>query len=73
MRIDGSICSTNIPTVGIKQERRYNYESCSALNLLVGPARFELATNGLKVLLDGTIVNSNELRSLCIILIFNNI
>ena len=39
----------NIPTVGIKQKSRYNFNSCSGLLILVGPTRFELVTNGLKV------------------------
>ena len=39
----------NIPTVGIKQKSRYNFNSCSGLLFLVGPTRFELVTNGLKV------------------------
>ncbi len=39
----------NIPTMGIKQKSRYNFNSCSGFCILVGPARFELATNGLKV------------------------
>ncbi len=39
----------NIPAAGIKQKSRYNFNSCSGLCILVGPARFELATNGLKV------------------------
>ena len=34
---------------GNKQKSRYNFNSCSGLCTLVGPARFELATNGLKV------------------------
>jgi len=38
----------NIPTMGIKQKSRYNFNSCSGFCILVGPARFELATNGLK-------------------------
>ncbi|UUC95497.1 hypothetical protein [Comamonas sp. C11] len=38
----------NIPTMGIKQKSRYSFNSCSGLCILVGPARFELATNGLK-------------------------
>ena len=39
----------DIPAMGIKQKSRYNFESCSGLLFVVGPARFELATNGLKV------------------------
>ena len=38
----------NTPTVGRKHKSRYNFNSCSGLCILVGPARFELATNGLK-------------------------
>ena len=34
----------------IKQKPRYLYDSAAWAYLLVGPARFELATNGLKVL-----------------------
>lgn len=33
----------------IKQKPRYLYDSAAWAYLLVGPARFELATNGLKV------------------------
>ena len=40
---------TDIPIAGIKQKSRYNFNICSGLCILVGPARFELATNGLKV------------------------
>ena len=32
----------------IKQKPRYLYDSAASAYLLVGPARFELATNGLK-------------------------
>ena len=39
----------NAPTMGIKHKSRYSFTSCSGLCILVGPARFELATNGLKV------------------------
>ncbi len=39
---------TSIPKLGIKQKPRYLYDSAASACLLVGPARFELATNGLK-------------------------